>query len=441
MLRRRLTDFPLPELETERARNKTWSFVCDGLLSRPDDRVRAFRVVEMELAFLFDFCYTKYAAMMEKGFPYWKTITEVIILVCSIWIAVKLRSGNVGNTEIGAINSIGILVTRVVLGGWAGTLLLQFYALLTSEWTKVWLLCQYVERNLSGKRTKPLELAVRSIQRLKYMPPWSNQIGQNNLLRSPLGFRRVFRKYIIGPKASQLQLPEVVKIAVLETLKTHGRRVNKGQWSLRRNEVLDKLKWACNLDSIAHCILVWHIATAICESELNEASNTNDTMSSATKDGDRDLIVATFLSNYCAYLVAFYPKFIPCNHFSTRIVYDSVVWDLDKLVNGKQSTGNQIKSEALKKLEGRSSIVKMAATLFRELGAEVGGEDQQGKKKKVWKVLAEFWTEMMLYVAPCDDADTHIEHLKKGGEFVTQLWGLLTHAGIVGREDFDQEVA
>jgi hypothetical protein len=52
-----------------------------------------------------------------------------------------------------------------------------------------------------------------------------------------------------------------------------------------------------------------------------------------------------------------------------------------------------------------------------------------------WKVLSDFWAEMMLYVAPCDDAKAraHLEALATGGEFITHLWALLTHAGVLER--------
>ncbi|CAO2145140.1 unnamed protein product [Urochloa humidicola] len=50
-----------------------------------------------------------------------------------------------------------------------------------------------------------------------------------------------------------------------------------------------------------------------------------------------------------------------------------------------------------------------------------------------WKVLSDFWAEMMLYVSPSDDARAHLEALAKGGEFITHLWALLTHAGVLNR--------
>jgi hypothetical protein len=45
---------------------------------------------------------------------------------------------------------------------------------------------------------------------------------------------------------------------------------------------------------------------------------------------------------------------------------------------------------------------------------------------------------MMLYVVPSDNVKEHIEQLAKGGEFITHLWALLSHAGILERQENHQ---
>lgn len=52
---------------------------------------RAFRVEKMELAFLFDFFYAKYAAMLGRDFPSAKTAVECIALFSTVLIAVGLE--------------------------------------------------------------------------------------------------------------------------------------------------------------------------------------------------------------------------------------------------------------------------------------------------------------------------------------------------------------
>lgn len=55
------------------------------------------------------------------------------------------------------------------------------------------------------------------------------------------------------------------------------------------------------------------------------------------------------------------------------------------------------------------------------------------------KVLAEFWAEIILYVAPSDNVRGHVEQLANGGEFITHIWALLSHAGILTRHPRQQE--
>lgn len=51
----------------------------------------------------------------------------------------------------------------------------------------------------------------------------------------------------------------------------------------------------------------------------------------------------------------------------------------------------------------------------------------------VWELLSDFWSEMVLYLAPSDNVKVHIEALQRGGELITLLWALLLHAGITSR--------
>ncbi|KAF3325338.1 hypothetical protein FCM35_KLT10409 [Carex littledalei] len=46
--------------------------------------------------------------------------------------------------------------------------------------------------------------------------------------------------------------------------------------------------------------------------------------------------------------------------------------------------------------------------------------------------MAEFWAEMILFVAPSDNVDGY-EKILERKEFITQPWALPTHAGIVTR--------
>jgi hypothetical protein len=44
---------------------------------------------------------------------------------------------------------------------------------------------------------------------------------------------------------------------------------------------------------------------------------------------------------------------------------------------------------------------------------------------------------MLLYIAPSDNTHAHVAQLAEGGEFITHLWALLSHAGIHEREEHE----
>lgn len=92
----------------------------------------------------------------------------------------------------------------------------------------------------------------------------------------------------------------------------------------------------------------------------------------------------------------------------------------------------------LRKAEDKHEAMKClpestGTSIFRK-GVKLGRQLEEMEDDKRWKVLADFWAEMLLYVTPSDNVKEHIEFLANGGEFLTHLWALLTHAGILDRD-------
>ena len=143
--------------------------------------------------------------------------------------------------------------------------------------------------------------------------------------------------------------------------------------------------------------------------------------------------MATKLSKYCA-LVAFAPKLLPDPAHNIEIIFYQIVAEARNKVKGCKKgicKDNSMKSICEKMLtsgkdghEGDEEGAVLAKHLLK-------GINDNGL---TWKILVELWAEMMLFVAPSDDETGHAEHLTVGGEFVTHLRALLSHAGILQRD-------
>nr|BAK08267.1 predicted protein [Hordeum vulgare subsp. vulgare] len=197
-----------------------------------------------------------------------------------------------------------------------------------------------------------------------------------------------------------------------------------------------ELRRACKSESIAEVILAWHIATCLFEEKFPSPS------------ASRDMVVATTLSKYCAYLVAFHPELLPENEESAERVFEIMEEDLRRTVGFWRyhlpaAVAPLLGSgyEQIMRLEERPNLAQ--ALEMTEMSALQRGailEHAVEKEAKgaagvevMWKVLADLWVQIMVYVAPSGDEEHVMGHAKvlpEGGEFVTVLWALATHTGM-----------
>ncbi|OMO76719.1 hypothetical protein CCACVL1_15465 [Corchorus capsularis] len=126
-------------------------------------------------------------------------------------------------------------------------------------------------------------------------------------------------------------------------------------------------------------------------------------------------------------------RLLPSHAVVTEFIFDQEVKEARKLLEGCKSESE--KYERLMNLcqggeviEDNSTLTERGALLAKYLIQHI--EDESF----TWKVLADFWAELMLFVAPSDDVTAHAQHLAKGGEFITHLWPLLSHAGILKQD-------
>ncbi|XP_052161952.1 uncharacterized protein LOC127779263 [Oryza glaberrima] len=227
-----------------------------------------------------------------------------------------------------------------------------------------------------------------------------------------------------------VEVPAPVKFAIIAKVRSSEGclLLTNGTASLQSvpsSHVRDRLLQACSgKGSTTDVLLVWHIATTILEVRRTTA---------AISSSFDNVVVATHLSGYCAYLVAYCPELLPDDDGWSKSLYKAVTEDARRAL--AVAGAGRAPEEEYKKLVrllgagGRHEVVERGAKLAKKLVALAHGEGEE----KAWEVLAGFWSEMILYVAPSDNLEGHAKAIARGGELITLLWALLTHAGVVTR--------
>ncbi|KAG0533046.1 hypothetical protein BDA96_04G158700 [Sorghum bicolor] len=464
---RRFIGCPLAEAGCHRA----MAFVQDGLLAgsggSPDPE-RVFRVVETELSFLADFLYSKLTVFYASG---WWFPALNSILVLATWISCLAAGGaivhdmmNPGTAlavdyqilrnylqhhdtafhvivGLDILVSVSFIVSIVFTEGW------EIANYVCSDWIKVSAICEYARR--PAWRKSPW--ARRKLSRLLWLRPmqqWDDRFCQVSILQLRLCYCGCVSRQVDRILKKTVAVPAAVKSAIVAMLRTNKGRLGNGERSLQGNGVAGNLFWACRVkagddnavDSLSEQILVWHLATRLVELKRSEGARArggklddddDDDDTDAGSELDLLVVVATRLSRYCAYLVALKPTLLPDHRAWTEELYEGVVEEVVRVL--ARCAGPVVRYERAATCLGGSmnATLRKASKLGRQLVEEVSDE------ALLWKVLADFWAELILYLAPSENVTSHSKSLYHGGEFITVLWALLGHAGIVGRPEAD----
>uniref|UniRef100_J3MAT8 DUF4220 domain-containing protein n=1 Tax=Oryza brachyantha TaxID=4533 RepID=J3MAT8_ORYBR len=282
---------------------------------------------------------------------------------------------------------------------------------LLSNWFTVSMVCDYAAK-------PPSKLRRGTIMCVQWV---TNRIGHRNLRVKQFSVLWFCRLPFKLPMAA---VPEEAKQSIMEYLAAYDGTVtplSAGRSAVARNPLCSSsglISSACESDSVAEVILTWHIATSLlevrCPPQKDQAAAAAAVASSS--------MVATRLSRYCAYLVAFHREMLPDDVDCSARVYRAMTTDLKRELGLK---GYYLSTDATR-------YGMMMAIAGRDDGRGLGAE-AAGDEAAAWKLVADVWTEIVVYVAPARDAEqvsAHEQALARGGEFVTVLWALAAHTGI-----------
>lgn len=417
------------------------------------DSEEAFKVIEVELGFMYDVFYTKAVLVHSlKG-----VILRLITSISTFAVFVAFYK-----IEKHIYSRVDVAITYMLL---VGAILLEIYAavvLVCSDWTTLWL---SKHRNL-GNILYPV-ISLISWSRKKR---WSNAMGQHNLIKYCLkdkpAKRRFNQTFLWISKLLDkywykisVEVPPDLKTLIFKELQNKIRDNRSEQRTLKKicayrgDGVIDKTANELGIikeenlnllkrsvtEEFDQSILLWHIATDLCY----HWEQKEDTLSVC----DLYCKVSKLLSDYMMYLLVMCPFILPNGIGETR-VRDTCAEALGFFKERKSITNGTQACLKLKEVKTKIAPYKVKgdrskSVLFDacRLAHSLQSLKNDFGKQKMWKLVGQVWVEMLSYAAcQCQWRD-HAQQLRRGGELVTHVWLLMAHFGLTEQFQISQGYA
>jgi len=395
------------------------------LLAERGGCARAVKIVEVQLSFMFDYFFTAHGSPCHAS--HWLHICycslKIVFLLSVLLLVYCIEEHSKGSALItsGSLCVLILLELCKVVGYLRSNWFLVSY--MSNRTSHPWA-PHYRRILLPGREASSVfDTIFEGIGGQE--PTWQNKLEQYSLVEhfdcASLKQRLLGGK-LGWPQRGTLPTPGVELSAKFKAWifykpvdsKPSG-IIRDGVAQERQKGYRNALEWTINQETKIHTILIWHIATWFCD------------LSGETSDRYEHRYYATYLSRYCAYLVAFHPELLPGHHIVTTSVFDDAVEEAENNLKGETSS-----DERYQRMETWDEEYSSDHQGILKLGVKLGRElmDISDSPSELWDIIADFWAEMLLFVAQFGNVTAHIEHLAKGGQFVTHLWALLSNTGI-----------
>uniref|UniRef100_A0A7N2R463 DUF4220 domain-containing protein n=1 Tax=Quercus lobata TaxID=97700 RepID=A0A7N2R463_QUELO len=424
----------------------------------------AFKVIEVELGFMYDVFYTKAVVVYSFVYGFLTRFSLCCIsLRCISFFSIISAFVAFLITEKQAYSTVDVIITYVLL---VGAIVLELYAvflLLCSDWTLIWL---SKHENRVGKF---LYRAISLIPLTKKRR-WSNTMAQYGLIRFCLKDKPAKRSFI--PRGLciykllekhlykySVNVPSELKKLIFELSLEKSKRASnfkafkelcacRGVQVLKQENGLDQIskeKSKILEESVEvefdQSILLWHIATDLCyHFDQGENSNsTNGTNRTASK----------LLSDYMLYLLVMCPFMLPngiglirfrdtCAEAIEFFKERKSISNVKKACTTLLKVSTEIPPSEVKG-DRSKSVLFDACRLAKCLQSLVTEEQWENDKK--WELISHVWVEMLSYAASQCRWNLHGQQLRRGGELLTHVWLLLAHLGITEQFQISQGYA
>ncbi|KAM0845007.1 hypothetical protein ACQ4PT_056682 [Festuca glaucescens] len=256
---------------------------------------RAFKILEIELAFTRDYFHTLYPLVFWSGLGsmLFSLLLSMATFFVSLWLAVDIRTvynqvplKKEDNFMLHMHGrNVDVLITWLFMVFMMFKEVWEMVTYLLSNWTRLLLVCKYLQSRpwfswfcLDGR-------LIRSFYKSSICDAWHGFMDQYDFLES-CNYKSLFQKAanaismrkmqqeLDGRKLGKsIKVPKCVKSAILKAL----RHVDLKKSQLPKEipllsgslERFERYSWAClELHTCSQVILVWHIATSLCEIQL-----------------------------------------------------------------------------------------------------------------------------------------------------------------------------
>ncbi|XP_057977467.1 uncharacterized protein LOC131164357 [Malania oleifera] len=405
----------------------------------------AFKLVEIELGFMFDVLYTKATIIHSRFGVFLRCITflSCTFTLLAFWIIIDKH----------AYPKTDITITYLLL---IGSVFLEIHAviiLIFSDWTKLWL-TKHKEAPLANLISRAI-----SSSRLvwAYEKRWSGFMAQYNLLdvclrsklpcdgvQKLLGIHEMLEQYSNKTwEKVTVELKELIfeHLTRLEHSTRHGmqfnnrqRHASRGPPLLQSNNYLDKFSWSL-IDQVEfdESLLLWHIATDLCyHSDLHKYQN-DIHLNPKCK-------ISKSLSNYMLYLLIICPFMVPkgIGEIRLRDTCAEAIRFLQQrrgFISSDRSNARMLllqvnihRPPSEMKGDRSKSLLFNGCRLAKQLQSLVT-EDRWDNEEK-WAMISNVWVAMLSYAAIRCRWKHHGQQLRRGGELLSHVCLLMAHLGM-----------
>lgn len=394
----------------------------------------AFKVIGVELGFMYDVLYTK------------------ATIIHSIWGA-ALRTASLSSTIIALIvfcaidwkgyHKIDLSISLILLVGAIGLEIYAVLLLLSSDWTLLLL------SKVKNPSANFIYKFISCFSWITSKKKWSNSMAQYNLLTSCLNDKATIWKFLRDniflkivddyQYESSEDIPTDINKSIFKQLVDKSKGASdfrvckqlcgaKGEQVLQKYNCLDKFSSSVEVE-FDHSILLWHIATDLCF--LSDQKEDPDSVL------DPNCKVSKLLSDYMLYLLVKRPFMLPNGigqiRFQDTCAEATEFFQELKIVSEHDACRKLLEVDIIippHEVKGdRSKSVLFDACKLAKSLQSLETEEQWGRQQK-WEMVSHLWIEILSFAACQCTWNDHAQQLRRGGELITHVWLLMAHLGL-----------